>query len=90
MLERNVVPGQRFQWTENDGVVSGDAEVLGVRSDIQEGLSPEIEDYAARWMEAKGLSGVRVGETFTVMLGTDGKGYLDGKEICIKIFDPNN
>ncbi len=76
--------GQQFRWTRLEGDRStGTAIVREVRSDQQEGMSPEIEEYAAAWIEAEGQSGAREHERFTVLLGTDGKSYLEGDEVSV-------
>lgn len=59
-----------------------------VLSDREEGMSPEIEDYAALWFEADGLSGMREHQSFTVILGTDGNSYIEGQQAAIEILFP--
>jgi hypothetical protein len=51
-------------------------------------MSPEIEDYAALWFEADGLSGMREHQSFTVILGTDGNSYIEGQQVAIEILFP--
>ena len=86
MLGKAIEVGQQFQWTKLAGDrASGTAIVRDVRSGQQEGMSSEIEDYAADWIEAEGQSGSREHEHFTVLLGTDGKSYLEGEEISVAI-----
>jgi hypothetical protein len=81
--------GQLFHWKpRSSGYFSGEARVAGVRTDRQEGLSPEADDYAALWIEALGVSGERAGQPFTVMLGDDTKTYLEGKEIIVQVAQP--
>ncbi len=86
MLKQEMAVGQRFRWTKLAGDrSSGTAVVCAVRSDEQEGMSPEVEDYAAAWIEAEGQSGAREHKPLTVLLGTDGKSYLEGDEISVEI-----
>ncbi len=86
MLKEAIAVGQRFRWTKIGGDrSSGTAVVLEIRSDEQEGMSPEVEDYAAAWIEAEGQSGAREHKHLTVLLGTDGKSYLEGDEISVEL-----
>lgn len=93
MVAEKIRVGQRFRWSgsdegrSDDGSSSGTAIVKEVRSDQQEGMSPEVEQYAALWIEAEGRSGMRAGQRFTIVLGTDGKSYLDGKPVAITLSD---
>lgn len=86
MLNNPIHEGQRFEWknTCDDGF-SGNAIVKAVRSNQEEGMSSEIQDYASAWIEAEGQSGSREHEIFTILLNTDGKSYIDGQQISIKI-----
>lgn len=78
--------GQRFHWTKLGGDhSSGVAVVRAIRSDEQEGMSSEIEEYVAAWIEAEGESGTYEQQPLTVLLSTDGKSYLDGEEISVEI-----
>ena len=73
--------GNHFAWTAIRTSETGEGVVTSLRSDRQEGLSPETEDYAARWAESTGLSGARAGQQFTLLLATDGMIYLDGEQV---------
>lgn len=59
--------------------------VKRVRSDGEEGMSTAVEDYVAVWIDAEGQSGSLEHQTFTVLLGTDGNSYLDGRQVAIEI-----
>lgn len=48
-------------------------------------MSTEVEDYVAAWIEAEGQSGSFEHQTFTVLLGTDGKSYLNGGQVVVEI-----
>ncbi len=48
-------------------------------------MSSAVEAYAAVWIGAEGQSGSLEQKVFTVLLGTDGKSYLDGQEITVEI-----
>ena len=76
--------GTRFHWIRADSTEAGTAVVDLVRSDRSEGFSPEVEDYAAAWLEASGVEGSRAGDRFTMLLARDEKNYLDGKQIYIQ------
>jgi hypothetical protein len=53
VFERPIVIGQRLRWRYVDSnEPSEDAVVVNVRTDREEGLSPEAMDYAALWIEA--------------------------------------
>ena len=86
MLEKPIRIGQQFRWRRlDDDRAAGTAIVRNVRSDRQEGMSPEIEQYAAAWIEAEGQSGSFQQQSFTVLLGTDGNSYLDGQRISVEV-----
>ena len=54
MFERPLVIGQRLRWRYADSnEPSEDAEGVNVRTDREEGCSPEVMDYVALWIEAK-------------------------------------
>ena len=54
MFEKPIVIGQRLRWRHADSnELSETAEVVNVRTDREEGLSPEAMDYIALWIEAK-------------------------------------
>lgn len=87
--DANWLGGQRLVWKLVDGTGSGSAVVVATWSDAQMGLSPEGEQYAARWMKARRTGDAAVEteleeETMTFLLGTDEQIYLDGKEVLIK------
>ena len=76
--------GQRFAWVlVGDSSVHGQGIIEKIRTDRDEGLSPEAADYASLWIEARGISGTRGTETYTVMFSSDSKSYIDGKEITV-------
>ena len=66
-----------------EGRQAFEAVVTGIRSDAQEGLSPESEEYAALWIEAQPIGSENSTAPFTIMLGTDGRSYMDGSEVSI-------
>lgn len=59
--------------------------VKTVRSDGEQGMSTEVEEYVAVWIEAEGQGGSLEHQTFTILLGTDGNSYLDGRQVAIEI-----
>lgn len=86
MISSAIQVGQSFRWKSlSDVSLSGTATVLAVRSDSEEGMSTEVVDYVAVWVEAEGQSGSLEHQTFTVLLGTDGNSYLDGRQVAIEI-----
>ena len=78
-----MAPGQTFRWRSPKETSEGVAVAIALRSDQEEGLSPEVDQYAARWMDARALQGPRSGEVITFLLGTDERVYLDGQEVFL-------
>ena len=86
MFERPIVIGQRLRWRYTDSnELSSDAEVVNVRTDREEGLSPEAWDYVALWIEAKYVQDSPTAKPFTITLGTDKLTYIEGKEVTIEL-----
>ena len=86
MFERPIVIGQRLRWRYADSNESSeDAEVVNVRTDREEGLSPEAMDYIALWIEAKYVQESPKARLFTIVLGTDKLTYIEGKEVTIEL-----
>ena len=86
MFERPIVIGQRLRWKYADSnEPSADAVVVNVRTDREEGLSPEAMDYVALWIEAKYLQDSPKARPFTIELGTDKLTYIGGKEVTIEL-----
>jgi hypothetical protein len=86
VFERPVVIGQRLRWKYADSnEPSEDAVVVKIRTDREEGLSPEATDYAALWIEAKYVQDSPTARPFTIMLGTDKLTYIDGKEVTLEL-----
>jgi len=83
MQEGTVKVGEYFSWKPVGGGQLSQAVVTRICSDQQEGLSPESEEYAAFWIEAQPVVTDRSEHPFTIMVGTDGRSYLEGKEIAI-------
>jgi hypothetical protein len=78
--------GSAFRWRYADSnEFSKDAEVVNVRTDCEEGLSPEAMDYAALWIEAKYVQDSPKARPFTIELGTDKLTYIEGKEVTIEL-----
>ena len=88
MLEGPIVIGQRFRWKYADSnEPSEEAVVVKVRSDREEGLSPEALDYAALWVEAKYVTDSPEARPFTIELATDKLIYIEGKEVTIDLLE---
>ena len=86
MFERPIVIGQRLRWRYADSnEPSEDAVVVNVRTDPEEGLSPEAMDYAALWIEAKYVQDAPAARPFTILLGTDMLTYIEGKQVTIEL-----
>jgi hypothetical protein len=86
VFERPIVIGQRLRWRYTDSnEFSAAAEVVNVRTDQEEGLSPEAWDYVALWIEAKYVQDSPKAKPFTITLGTDKLTYLEGKEVTIEL-----
>jgi hypothetical protein len=86
VFERPIVIGQRLRWRYADSnEPSEDAEVVNVRTDRDEGLSPEAMDYVALWIEAKYVQDSPKAKPFTIVLGADELTYIEGKEVAIEL-----
>jgi hypothetical protein len=86
VFERPIVIGQRLRWRHADSNdLSEEAVVVNVRTDREEGLSPEAMDYAALWIEAKYLQDSPQAKPFTIELGTNMLTYIDGKQVTIEL-----
>jgi hypothetical protein len=84
MISQQTQVGEEFRWQEETGERrSGTAVISAIRTDRQEGMSPEIQDYSALWFEVKGLEGSLSGQPFFIMLGTDGQTYLYGHKVTV-------
>ena len=82
-------PGDRFSFSflDEEGGRSHRAVVERILSNREEGLSPEIDEYVADWLEALPVnspadSGAPV-KSFTVMLGTNNKTYIQGRLVTL-------
>ena len=82
-------PGDRFSFVflDEEGGLSHSAVVERILSNREEGLSPEIDEYVADWLEALPLdpspdSDAPV-KSFTVMLGTNNKTYIQGRLVTL-------
>jgi hypothetical protein len=86
VFERPIVIGQRLRWRYADSnKPSEDALIVNVRTDFEEGLSPEATDYAALWIEAKYVQDSPSVKPFTIELAADKLTYIDGKEVTIDL-----
>jgi hypothetical protein len=86
VFERPIVIGQRLRWKYTDSnEPSEDAVVVKIRTDREEGLSPEATDYAALWIEAKYVQDSPTARPFTILLGTDKLTYIEGKEVTLEL-----
>ena len=86
MFARPIVIGQRLRWRYADSdELSEDAEVVTVRTDREEGLSPEAMDYIALWIYAKYVQDSPEARPFTILLGTDMLTYIEGKKVSIEL-----
>jgi hypothetical protein len=88
VFERPIVIGQRLRWRYADSnKPSEDAVIVNVRTDLEEGLSPEATDYAALWIEAKYVQDPPEARPFTIELATDKLIYIEGKEVTIDLLE---
>jgi hypothetical protein len=86
VFARPIVIGQRLRWRYADSnELSEDAEVVNVRTDLEEGLSPETMDYIALWIYAKYVQDSPEARPFTILLCTDMLTYIEGKKISIEL-----
>ncbi|MGI9070891.1 MAG: hypothetical protein ACR2JB_06105 [Bryobacteraceae bacterium] len=63
---------------------SARATVNCFRSDEQEGLSPEAEDYIFCWLEISPEHSGTLAPSQTIAFGADWKYYMDGREVEIR------
>jgi hypothetical protein len=86
-------PGDRFSFSflDEEGDLSHGAVVERILSNREEGLSPEIDDYVADWLEALPLDRPSGSDapvkSFTVMLGINNKTYIQGRLVTLS-FEP--
>ena len=86
MFERPIVIGQRLRWRYVDSNEPSEAAVVvNVRTDREEGLSPEALDYVALWIYAKYVQDSPEARPFTILLRTDMLPYIEGKEVIIEL-----
>ena len=82
-------PGDRFSFSflDEEGARSHRAVVESILSNREEGLSPEIDEYVADWLEALPLNPLPDSDappkSFTVMLGTNNKTYIQGRLVTL-------
>jgi hypothetical protein len=82
-------PGDRFSFSfpDEEGELSHRAVVEKILSNREEGLSPEIDEYVADWIEALPLGPLPDSDapvkSFTVMLGTNNKTYIQGRLVTL-------
>jgi hypothetical protein len=82
-------PGDRFSfiYLDEEGTLPHRAVVERILSNREEGLSPEIDEYVADWLEALPLDPPPGSEdsvkSFTVMLGTNNKTYIQGRLVTL-------
>jgi hypothetical protein len=82
-------PGDRFSFSflDEEGDRSHEAVVQSILSNSEEGLSPEIDEYVADWLEALPLDSPAESDapvkSFTVMLGTNNKTYIQGRLVSL-------
>jgi len=76
-----------FAFLDEEGDLSHSAVVECILSNREEGLSPEIDEYVADWLEALPLDPPRDSDafvkSFTVMLSTDNKTYIQGRLVAL-------
>ena len=84
-MDTQLKSGQRFTFRllSDPSAPQREAVAVQVRSDRQEGLSPEVEDYAAFVVEATEISGPDPDKHLFFLYGTDERWYLDGKPVEI-------
>jgi hypothetical protein len=83
-------PGDRFSFSfpDEEGNLSYVAVVEKILSNREEGLSPEVDEYVADWLEALPLDSPRDSDaavkSFTVMLDTNNKTYIQGRRVTLR------
>jgi hypothetical protein len=78
-------PGDRFSFSYLDekGTQPHEAIVQRILSNRQEGLAPEIDWYAADWLEALPADPAAPAKSFTIMLGTNNTTYIEGRAVSV-------
>ncbi len=78
-----LLPGDRVELTFTDEVSRPvQATICSIRSDEQEGLGPEIEDYVACWLEVSFSTCAQ--ERRSISFGTDFRYSMDGRELALR------
>lgn len=68
---------------EDSHEVAFNAIITGFASDRDEGMSPEIQDYVACWINVKNLGSNSAAKQREITLGTDYQLYLDGSKVTL-------
>ena len=78
-------PGDRVRLVFDDAPQeSALCTVTGFKSDTDLGLSPEVEDYVACWVELDAPDETNPGERRCLTLGTDFRYSLDGRTVTLQ------
>ncbi len=79
------LPGDRVEITfKDDPTRPVVATICAALSDQQEGLSPEIEDYVACWLEVSFASCQDAQGHRSISFGTDYRYSMDGRELSLR------
>lgn len=87
-MQATVEVGQRFKFTvlTDDAVTERHGVVIRVRSNREEGLGLDVDQYMSYWVEAHELPETELSTTLVFVRGVDGKVYLDGKATEVTLF----
>ena len=85
MFERPIVIGQRLRWRYADSnEPSEDAEVVNVRTDLEEGCS-RSNGLCSPLDRGKHVQDSPTAKPFAILFCTDKLPYIEGKEIAIEL-----
>lgn len=75
--------GQSIRWQPNVGGAGGEAVIMRLLNDRDEGYSREVDGYVSMSIEARAIAGPHSGSVITFIVGTDGRIRLDGRVVIV-------
>src|SRR5262252_2991201 len=85
VMEPDIKVGQRFRFYVVSDTASKEREgvITRVLSNREEGLSPEANNFVARWVKARETPETSPSKTLVFTRGTDGSIYLEGRLVSL-------
>jgi len=85
VMEPGIKVGQRFRFCVVSDTASKEREevITRVLSNREEGLSPDADNFVARWVEAREIPETSPSKTLVFSRGTDGSIYLEGRLVSL-------